>query len=112
MPIFKVPIHASYVLYLSCYSTALAKLYFRVALSMCNLTGTTPSILLHPLDFLGGDDEKDLSFFPAMNLPAAKKLAVMDWILSTLKRQHEVVPMREHAARCGVDRPMTHAVPA
>jgi hypothetical protein len=99
MPIFKVPIHASYILYLSCYSTALAIAYFKTALLLCRLTGTSPSILLHPLDYLGGDDEKDLSFFPAMNLPGEKKMAIMDRIYSILKEQFEVVPMKEHAAR-------------
>jgi peptidoglycan-N-acetylglucosamine deacetylase len=99
MPIFKVPIHASYILYLSCYSELLAMAYFKTALLLCRRTGTTPSILLHPLDFLGGDDEKDLSFFPAMNLRGEKKMAIMDRIYSTLKDQFEVVPMKEHAAR-------------
>jgi peptidoglycan-N-acetylglucosamine deacetylase len=99
MPLLKFPIHASYILYLSCYSTTLAMTYFRTALAMCRLTETPPSILLHPLDFLGGDDEKDLSFFPAMKLPGAKKLPVMERILSVLGEQFEVVPMREHAAR-------------
>jgi hypothetical protein len=72
--------------------------YFRTALLLCRLTGTPPSILLHPLDFLGGDDEKDLSFFPAMNLPAQRKLEVMNAILAMLARHYRVVPMREHAA--------------
>ncbi len=99
MPIFKVPIHASYVLYLSCYSEPLAMLYFRTALLLCKLTRTPPSILLHPLDFLGGDDEADLSFFPAMNLPGDRKRAIMDRIFATLTRSYDVVPMREHAAQ-------------
>jgi hypothetical protein len=103
MPLLKVPIHASYILYLSCYSTALAFAYLRTALAMCRLTGTPPSILLHPLDFLGGDDEKDLSFFPAMNLPGEKKREIMDRILRLLTRQFEVVPMKEHAARVALD---------
>jgi hypothetical protein len=76
----------------------LALAYFRSALALCRLTGTPPSILLHPLDFLGGDDEKDLSFFPAMNLPGQRKLKVMDSILAMLARHYRVVPMREHAA--------------
>jgi len=63
------------------------------------MTGVSPSILLHPLDYLGGDDEKDLSFFPAMNLPGAKKMAIMDRVYATLKEQFEVVSMSEHAAR-------------
>ncbi len=99
MPIFKAPIHASYILYLSCYSVWLAKFYFRMALLMCRLTATQPSILLHPLDFLGGDDEKDLSFFPAMNLTGAQKIQRMHWILSALQQQFEVLPMKEHARR-------------
>jgi hypothetical protein len=99
MPIFKVPIHASYILYLCCYSELLAFTYLRFALAMCKLTGTPPSILLHPLDFLGGDDEKDLSFFPAMNLPGEKKMAIMDRIFSVLGEQFTVVPMKDHAAQ-------------
>jgi len=102
MPLFKVPIHASYVLYLSCYSAGLAMFYFRCALLLCRLTGTQPSILLHPLDFLGGDDERDLSFFPAMNLPGAKKMALMGRILGMLQEQFEVVPMGEHARRAAL----------
>jgi hypothetical protein len=98
-PVFKVPIHASYILYLSCYSNWIAMLYFRIALLMCRITGTQPSILLHPLDFLGGDDEKDLSFFPAMNLPGSKKMEIMERILRMLKGKFEVVPMGEHARR-------------
>jgi hypothetical protein len=99
LPVFKVPIHASYILYLSCYSNWIAMLYFRVALLMCRITGTQPSILLHPLDFLGGDDEKDLSFFPAMNLPGVKKMEIMGRILRMLKENFEVLPMGEHASR-------------
>jgi hypothetical protein len=99
MPLFKVPIHASYILYLSCYSEVLAFAYLRTALWLCRVTGTPPSILLHPLDFLGGDDEKDLSFFPAMNLSGEKKMAIMDRIFAILRESFEVVPMKDHAAQ-------------
>lgn len=98
MPLFKLPIHASYILYLSCYSELLAFAYLRTALCMCQITGTSPSILLHPLDFLGGDDEKDLSFFPAMNLPGENKMAIMDRIFTLLGQQFQIVPMKDHAA--------------
>ena len=99
MPLLKAPIHASYLLYLSCFSTRLAMAWFGASLTMCRLTGVQPSILLHPLDFLGCDDERDLSFFPAMNLLAEQKMTVMERILKMLARRFEVVPMREHAAR-------------
>jgi len=73
MPLFRVPIHVSYLLYLSRISTGLAEFYFRSALWMCRRRGTGPSILLHPLDLLGGDEVAALEFFPGMDLPGAVK---------------------------------------
>jgi hypothetical protein len=97
MPIFKVPIHVSYILYLSIFSESLALLYFRTALGLCRLTGVQPSLLLHPLDFLGCDDVQELSFFPAMKLPSAKKLRVVGKVLHLFSNQFHVVTMQEHA---------------
>ena len=85
MPLFRVPIHLSYLLYLGQYSRWLAKVYFRLAMALCRLTGTQPSLLLHPLDFLGGDDEPDLAFFPAMALPGSKKTEFVQQILQHLR---------------------------
>jgi hypothetical protein len=97
MPVLKAPIHASYVLYLAQFSQALALAYFRFALMMCRVFRVEPSILLHPLDFLGADDDGDLAFFPAMGQPAARKIAVVERVIDLLAAQFEVVPMREHA---------------
>lgn len=73
MPVFKVPIHVSYLLYLSGFSSSPSLLYFRTAMRLCKMTGTQPSLLLHPLDFLGRDDTPDLSFFPAMNMESQSR---------------------------------------
>lgn len=97
LPIFKVPIHFSYLLYLSVFSPALARLYFDISLKLCRLTGTQPSLLLHPLDFLGGDDIPELSFFPAMNLPGGKKLALLSKLVGLLSDQFTIVTMQQHA---------------
>lgn len=97
MPVFRVPMHLSYVLYLAQYSRVLAKTYFRFALFMCRLRGVSPSLLLHPLDFLGGDDEPDLSFFPAMQMKGADKTRLVTEVLALFSSQFRVVPMREHA---------------
>jgi hypothetical protein len=70
LPIFKLPFHISYILYIYKFSPALARSYFKAAMLLCRLTRTNPSLLLHPLDFLGGDDIQELAFFPAMNLRA------------------------------------------
>ena len=97
MPLFKVPFHVSYLLYLGCYSRWLARAYFRWALRLCRWTGTELSLLLHPLDFLGADDVKQLDFFPAMSMPGAKKMALVGEFFDMLANQCTIVPMGRHA---------------
>jgi hypothetical protein len=97
MPIFKIPIHVSYLLYLGVFSQTLALLYFRFAISLCRLMHVEPSLLLHPLDFMGGEDVPELSFFPAMNQPSYKKVAMVGKILQILSAHYEIVPMSRHA---------------
>ncbi len=97
MPVFKVPLHLSYLLYLAGYSRALARAYFRFAVAMCKVNRTELSFLLHPLDFLGADDTDRLSFFPGMKRPAAEKLAFVSEVFDLLAKEFTVVPMGEHA---------------
>jgi peptidoglycan/xylan/chitin deacetylase (PgdA/CDA1 family) len=97
-PVFKVPIHISYVLYLSMFSRRLALFYFRTALEFCRISGLQPSILLHPLDFLGVDDHiNELAFFPAMSLKAERKIRVVSDALRILSEQFELVTLEKHA---------------
>ena len=97
LPVFKTPIHASYVIYLSTFSKVLARAYWRTAIEMCRASGTQLSLLLHPLDFLSGEDAPELKFFPAMNLPIEEKLKFVSEILEAFTGKFEVVNMREHA---------------
>jgi hypothetical protein len=97
MPVFRVPIHVSYVLFLSVFSPILAMAYFRTALSLCRIYGVQPSLLLHPLDFLGSDDTSELSFFPAMSLPMEKKVRVVSKVVDIFCRQFTVVTLQQHA---------------
>lgn len=98
MPLFKVPIHLSYLLYLDGFSRTAARAYLRLAVTLCRAAGVEPSILLHPLDFLGCDDTDRLSFFPAMKRPATPKLAFVSEVFDVLARTFTLVPMGEHAA--------------
>ncbi len=104
MPIFKIPIHFSYILYLAVFSPFLARLYFRIALLLCRITGTQPSLLMHPLDFLDGTDVNELAFFPAMNLPWEKKRQVLHDTLTLLQKHFTVLPMGQHAQRIAAQR--------
>lgn len=97
MPLFKIPFHVSYILYIYRFSPILARIYFRFAMMLCHLTRTQPSLLLHPLDFLGGDDVKELAFFPAMNLRGEEKVKLVSDILSVYSDYYTIVPMGEHA---------------
>jgi peptidoglycan-N-acetylglucosamine deacetylase len=98
MPWIKIPIHVSYLLYLSMFSPLIAKLYFRIAIAMCKLTGVQLSLLLHPLDFLGADDNiPEMAFFPAMNLPKDRKLAFMQQVFAILNDNFTIVTMQQHA---------------
>lgn len=97
MPFFKVPIHASYFLYLASYNVTVARMYFWSALQLCRLARVQPSILLHPLDFMGVEDDPDLAFFPGMNQPAQKKIDLLSDCLAMLAKHFNVVTMEEHA---------------
>jgi hypothetical protein len=104
MPIVKIPIHASYVLYLASYSRLLARSYWQFVIAMCRMTKTQPSLLLHPLDFLSGEDVPELKFFPGMHLPAAEKQSIVSGMLKTLSRNFELVNMGRHAEIVGSEK--------
>jgi peptidoglycan/xylan/chitin deacetylase (PgdA/CDA1 family) len=97
LPLFKTPIHASYVIYLSTFSKALARAYWATALQMCHATGTQLSLLLHPLDFMSGDDAPELKFFPAMDLPLEKKMEFTGEILEMFAKSFSITNVRAHA---------------
>jgi hypothetical protein len=97
MPVTRIPIHFSYLIYLSLFSRASALAYFRLALKLCKVSGVQPSLLLHPLDFLGGEDVAELSFFPGMNLQAEKKLELVSDALRMLSIEFAIVDLAQHA---------------
>jgi peptidoglycan/xylan/chitin deacetylase (PgdA/CDA1 family) len=97
MPFARIPVHVSYVVYLAGPSPALGRQYFASSMRLCRLAGVEPSILLHPLDFLGADDVHALGFFPGMRMAGAQKRAVVADCLRELNRQFRVVTMGEHA---------------
>lgn len=103
MPGLRVPIHVSYLIYLAGIAPALATAYFRAALGLCRLTGTTPSLLLHPLDFLGRDDLQELAFFPGMNLPSARKLPVVARAVDELAAHFRILTLEQYAREASDD---------
>jgi peptidoglycan/xylan/chitin deacetylase (PgdA/CDA1 family) len=101
MPVLRVPFHVSYLLYLHQVSPALARGWFRAGLRLCRLTGVEPSILLHPLDLLGGDDVGGLAFFPGMGMAGEAKRALVAECVAALAERYAVVPVGTHADAIG-----------
>jgi len=97
MPVLKLPFHVSYLLYLAQYSEALAFAYLRTALLACRMAGVEQSLLLHPLDLLGGDPVRELSFFPGMTLPGRRKHDVLVKVLRLMSEHYTLVNMSTHA---------------
>ena len=97
IPVFKVPFHLSYLLYLSGYSELLMKRYLDLAMLMCQITRTNPSFLLHPLDLIGGDQIKDLAFFPGMNISTIRKLQIFKSVINKLSNSFNFVTMSVYA---------------
>ena len=97
MPFARFPIHGSYLNYLASGSVGLARAYFWNAITLCRWTGTAPSLLLHPTDFLCDVDVPEMAFFPGMSVPAYKKIELLSDCVAMMSKHYEVVTMCEQA---------------
>jgi peptidoglycan/xylan/chitin deacetylase (PgdA/CDA1 family) len=102
MPLLRVPVHGAYVLLLHAISPRLARAYFATAIRLCRWLGVGPSLLVHPTDVLGDAEAPGMEFFPGMAVPAGQKIALLDWMLATLRSHFDVVGTGEHVERIGV----------
>ncbi len=100
MPVSRIPFHFSYLLYLATFSPSFSVLFLRAALSLCRFFRIEPSLLLHPLDFLGGEEVPELAFFPAMNIKASRKIEILNRFLKLIQTDFSVVSMDAHAEIC------------
>lgn len=98
MPVTRTPIHLSYLLFLARRSEALARLYWSTAVALCRLNRSGPSLLLHPTDFLDLTDVPEMKFFPAMGIPAERKIALVEFTLRSLQKHWRTGTVMEHAS--------------
>jgi peptidoglycan/xylan/chitin deacetylase (PgdA/CDA1 family) len=94
-PGLRTPIHLSYLTYAGSRSRVLASAYFGTALALCRIGSNPPSMLLHPLDFLGKDDVESLGFFPGMELATEKKIEMAHRFLDQLTGRFEPAPIED-----------------
>ena len=95
IPIFKIPFHLSYLIYLSNISMVLMNFYLSFAILLCKITRTPVSFLLHPLDIIGGDKLKQLAFFPGMNIDSTKKVKVLRVVILKLRNNYLLSSMNK-----------------
>jgi hypothetical protein len=95
MPLLKTPMHFTYLHYLAEKSPTLSKLYFRSALRLCRTFGTSPSILLHPLDFLAADEVPELKTFPGIGTHTSSKLDVLNMLMDELQNSFQLMTIRQ-----------------
>ena len=96
-PFIRTPIHPTYLFVLSGYSRTLAFNYFKLGIDSLNQLRISPSIILHPTDFIGSDDHVDLNFLPNMKLTSIHKLELLKSVFHYLKSNFYVCPMIDHA---------------
>jgi len=97
IPLFKVPFHQSYLLYLSQYSPQLMRNYLDASVRLCRLFQTGISFLLHPLDFLDADEVPDLAFFPGMRIREKDKSLLLQSAVQRISRSFQFVDMKTYA---------------
>ena len=96
MPIFKLPFHLSYLIYLGNISMPIMKLYLNIAIILCKLTKTPISFLLHPLDLIGGDQITQLAFFPGMDVDSLRKVKIFKSVIQKISRKYDLSNMSEY----------------
>lgn len=99
MPVFRIPMHLTYLVYLSSISEFLMMAYLHTAVFLCRLTRTRPSFLIHPLDILSGDQVTGLDGFPGMEISSTRKVRIFRKVMGLLKRRFTLVPMEALATR-------------
>ncbi len=106
MPLLRLPVHTTYLMFLAQKSEWLAKFYWNTAVTLCRVRDVAPSLLLHPTDFLDDQDVPAMSFFPGMKMPAAKKIALVEHTIRSLQQHWQVGTMSEHAAFAADEAPL------
>ncbi len=99
IPIVKIPFHLSYLIYLNNISPILMNTYLETAIKLCKFTKTEPSFLLHPLDLIGGDQVKELEFFPGMKVKSKDKVLLFIKIINKLRNNFHLVNMGFYASK-------------
>jgi hypothetical protein len=68
---------------------------------MCRLSRLGPTLLLHPLDFLGAGDAPELRFFPGMDMRVTTKIERLGRFVDRLAAEFSIGPVGRYADELG-----------
>jgi peptidoglycan/xylan/chitin deacetylase (PgdA/CDA1 family) len=97
LPLARVPVHQTYLLFLASRSPTLARLYWNLAVTLFGITSLPPTLLLHPTDFLDVTEVPQMAFFPGMSVSTDQKLALVDHVLTSVTRRWECRTLLEQS---------------
>lgn len=95
MPLLRIPIHMTYLMFLASYSAKIMFYYLDMVIGLFRLTSQQPSFLVHPLDLMGEDMVPELSYFPGMKLHTSYKAELFSRIVERLTNKFTLVTMSE-----------------
>jgi peptidoglycan-N-acetylglucosamine deacetylase len=93
MPVFRLPFHLSYLIYMHGYSPFLMNTYLEIVIRLCKTFRIEPNFLIHPLDLIGGDQLASLDFFPGMDIDSNKKTKVFYKVITTLQTHFRLMSL-------------------
>lgn len=91
--VLRFPCHGTYLNYLADKSATAALYYFKMTVFGYQSFSITPSFLLHATDFLGADDNFDLSYLPGMQRTSQVKISFMHQVFDSLQRPFDLLKL-------------------
>jgi hypothetical protein len=97
MPVFRIPFHLSYLIFLSCYSETLMLLYFKISLLLSRMTKIAPVFTIHPTDLLDKKQIPELGYYPGMEISAGNKKKLFKMIIELFRKYYMLISLNDFA---------------
>lgn len=97
MPIFRIPFHLSYLIFLSRYSETLMLFYLKISLLLSRMAKTAPVFTIHPTDLLDKKQIPELGYYPGMEISAGNKKKLFKLIIEVFRKYYMLISLNDFA---------------
>ena len=94
-PLLRLPCHGTYLHFAADKSPRLALAFFKSVVLSYRTFSIEPSFLLHASDFLGSNDDINLSFLPGMQRTHSEKMVFMHRVFDILQQEHKLIGLAD-----------------